>query len=230
MGSRDMLYCDNHPDRIALERCEVCHKPLCAYCLYYTQDGQRLCATHAEVARLQGTRIEEPGAYADQLIGAQAGADRKRKRSQSNDDENLYVGNSNDLMSFLGMLIGLISLGACCGAGYCLPVVAFVMSLVGLLNAKKAHDPARTRKYSVIGLVVSGLFVLVLVGCIALYAVSLGTFATAFQSSGNLFGTWGWFTETPTPSPSSTYTQTPASLEDTTNAAFSTPDPPPAQP
>ena len=39
MSGWETLNCENHPERIALERCEVCNKPLCAYCLYYTGDG-----------------------------------------------------------------------------------------------------------------------------------------------------------------------------------------------
>lgn len=220
MSNWDQLQCENHPDRIALERCEVCNKPLCAYCLYYTEDGQRLCAEHAKTAQSQGIRIEEPGAYAEQLIGAQAGAARKRKRDSVLDEEGLYVGNSNDMMSFVGMLVGLISLGMCCGASYCMPVVAFVMSLVGLLNAKKAHDPARTRKYGWIGLLVSGVWIALLVACIALYSLSIFQFASVFQNPG-WYSTLAWSTDTPTPSPAPTITQTPTPerSEDVTNAA-----------
>jgi hypothetical protein len=203
----ETLTCINHPERVALERCEVCHKPLCAYCLYYTADGQRLCQDHAEEARARGAQVEEPGAYAEQLIGAQVGASRKAKRSQHANDENLYRGNSHDLGSFVGMLLALITVASCCGAGYCLPIVAFVLSLVGLFNAGKAFDPRRTRKYSIIGLLVSGGFVLVIVGCIALYSMS---FSSLIRSASN--SSW-WPTVIPyvtdTPSPTSTPVITP---------------------
>jgi len=111
MSGWDTLNCTNHPDRIALERCEVCGKPLCAYCLYYTDDGQRLCKDHADEARSMGVQIEEPAAYADQLIGAQIGAIRKHKRGEQADGEKLYKGNSNDLVSLIGLLTGVISVG-----------------------------------------------------------------------------------------------------------------------
>lgn len=181
MPGWETLYCYRHPDRIALERCEVCHKPLCAYCLYYTEDGQRLCGEHAEQARLNGIAVEEPGAYAEQLVGAQAGIVRKHKRGYEADGE-LYKGNSTDLIGFIGMLIGLITLGAVCGALACLPMVGFVLSLVAVINAGKAHDPRRTRKFGVIGVLVSGVWVAAMAVCIAAVIVPLS--AGGVQSSG----------------------------------------------
>ncbi|MBI5958518.1 MAG: hypothetical protein HY866_07285 [Chloroflexi bacterium] len=175
MSQWDKLYCINHPERVALERCEVCGNPLCAYCLYYTNDGQRLCQKHAEQARLAGAQIEEPGAYAEQLIGAQVGADRKQKRGQFAGDEDLYKGNSHDVAAFMGMLVSLVSMGACCGLGYCFPVVGFFLSIVALINAGKAYDVGRTRRYALIGMLVSGIFVAILAGCIAIYGLSFST-------------------------------------------------------
>jgi hypothetical protein len=182
MPTWETLYCANHPDRIAIERCEVCRKPLCAYCLYYTEDGQRLCAEHAETARLSGVRIEEPTAYAEQLIGAQAGIAGKHKRGQDADDGTLYKGNSHDLLSLIGMLIGVISVGACCGIGYCLPGVGLVVSLVALINARHAYNPRRTRKLSLVGLLFSGLWVALVAACILMYGVSIRTFTTNLQN------------------------------------------------
>lgn len=207
MSSWETLNCVNHPDRIALERCEVCGKPLCAYCLYYTSDGQRLCKDHAEEARVMGAQIEEPGAYANQLIGAQVGAFGKEKRGQRASDETLYKGNSHDLTSFIGMLLGLITLASCCGAIYCLPIVGLALSFVGLLDAKKAYDPKRTRKYSLIGLLVSGLFVLVIVGFFTMYGL---IFSSMIRTIGNpsWWPTVPYSTSTPTPTPVPPFTPT----------------------
>ena len=208
MSGWEKLTCRNHPDRIALERCEVCNKPLCAYCLYYTDDGQRLCEEHAEAARRMGVRIEEPAAYADQLIGAQVGASRKQKREQ--DSEGLYKGNSTDLLGFLGLLIGLISLAACCGAAYCLPVVGFVLSLIALINARDSYDPRRTRRMGWIGLLISGLWVVVLAACIAIYGISLSTAFSTVRGP-----TWYIPTSPPatsTPAPTATPTVSPDDL------------------
>ncbi|WP_119066922.1 B-box zinc finger protein [Aggregatilinea lenta] len=177
----DTLNCANHSDRPAIERCEVCGKPLCAYCLYYTEDGQRLCEQHAQDARLLGLAVEAPGAYADQLIGAQAAVIGKRKRGAADGDDTLYRGNSHDLLALIGLIVGVIALTACCGGFYCLPLVAFILSLIGLINAKNAYDPSRTRKLSVAGLLVSGVWVLLLVGCILTYGASLSAITTSFQ-------------------------------------------------
>ncbi|HVO68604.1 MAG TPA: hypothetical protein VMT24_01080 [Aggregatilineaceae bacterium] len=182
MPEWETLNCANHPDRIALERCEVCGKPLCAYCLYYTEDGQRLCQEHADEARLMGAQIEEPAAYADQLVGAQIGALRKHKRGEGADGRALYQGNSHDLMGLIGLLVGTVSVGACCGVGYCLPVVGLVLSLVAVINAKSAYDPRRTRKLGLIGMAVSGVWVLVFAACIAVYGVSLRSALVGFQN------------------------------------------------
>ncbi len=218
MDHWDTLTCHNHPERIALERCEVCGKPLCAYCLYYTEDGQRLCAEHAEDARAQGLRVDDPGAYADQLIGAQAGADRKLKRSEASQDRALYKGNSTDLMSLLGMLFGVITLGMCCGIGYCLPVVGVGVSAVALLNASKAHDAARTRRLGWIGLITSGVLVLGLIACIAMYTLSFAPFFTAIAYPLNT-----WYTPPPAATPVRTpvVSPTPTVPEELSNAGIS---------
>ncbi len=211
MTQRDPLTCAFHPERIALERCEVCHKPLCAYCLYYTEDGQRLCAEHAAQARQLGLRVEEPGLYADQLLGAQVGADRKHKRERDHEAEGIYTGNSTDLLSLIGLLIGGVSLLACCGAGYCLPVVGFVFSLVALINARHAVNPRRTRRLGIVGMLVSGVWVVLLVACIAVYGLSLSSALATFRSATWYFPTAVQATDTPTPS---------ATLEDLSNAAL----------
>src|SRR5258708_34178152 len=71
--------CINHPERAAVESCEVCLSPLCAYCLYYTSDGQRLCKTHAEQAAAAGGFFFSPGTYTPQVIWAPLVAHRNPK-------------------------------------------------------------------------------------------------------------------------------------------------------
>lgn len=208
------MTCANHPDRLALERCEVCHKPLCAYCLYYTEDGQRLCAEHADQARRLGLQVEEPALYADQLLGAQAGADRKRKREL--DAEGVYTGNSTDLLGLIGLLVGMISLVMCCGVGYCLPVVGFVVSLVALINARHAVDPRRTRRLGLVGMVISGVWVVIVAACLAVYGLSLSSALATFRSATWYFPTASQVTDTPTPS----HTPEISTPDDTVNAAL----------
>ena len=193
----DALYCHFHPERIALERCEVCDKPLCAYCLYYTEDGQRLCVEHAAEARALGVRVDEPAAYADQLISAQVGADRKHKRGWQDTDSTLYKGNSTDLAALVALVLGVVTLGSCCGGLYCVPIVGLLLSILGLVNARKAYDPSRTRKLSLIGLAASGVVVLVIVGAMILYGMM---FATFFQNA-RYWPTWVVFTSTPSATP-----------------------------
>jgi hypothetical protein len=208
MPGWETLNCANHSDRIAIERCEVCNKPLCAYCLYYSEDGQRLCAEHADLARMAGLKVEEPGAYADQLLGAQAGVFRKQKRGAWIDDESLYKGNSHDLVGFLGAIIGLVSVVSCCGAVYCLPIAAFALSLAGIINAKNAFDPKRTRKLAIIGLLVSGVWVVILAACIAFYGISIRQAFSTYQNPN-----W-WQQLQPSPLPTDTPTWTPTFTPD----------------
>lgn len=236
MTGWEPLYCANHPDRIAIERCEVCNKPLCAYCLYYTEDGQRLCEHHAAEARRAGLVVEEPGQYADQLIGTQASLLNKRKHHEMPNpaaEAHLYKGTSTDLMSLIGMLIGLIALSSCCGAIYFLPLVGLALSLIALINAKKSYDPGRTRRMSLVGLTISGLFTLILVGCILWYAFTLQQAISIFRNP-NIWNQPMWWTDTPTATPvptqvtpSPTLTPTPESddgiaYRDTAEAPFAT--------
>lgn len=173
MSGWETIGCANHPDRLALERCEVCGKPVCAYCLYYTADGQRLCADHAEEARLRGMVVEDPAAYSQQLLGAQADVAHKRKRQGESDG--LYRGNSHDLLGLIALLIAIIALVSCGGGFYCLPPIGLTLSLVAVLNAKKAHDPARTRRHGLIGLLVSAIWLLVVAACIVFFLAPLRT-------------------------------------------------------
>jgi hypothetical protein len=225
MSDWERLNCVNHPGRIALERCEVCGKPLCAYCLYYTEDGQRLCAEHAETARELGVHVDDPDTYAAQLIGAQVGATRKQKRDERSADKDLYRGNSTDVSALIAMILGLTSIGMCCGAAYCLPVIGFGLSLVALLNAKKAHDVGRTRRLGIIGLITSGVLVLAVVACLAFYTVSITSVMTSFSNPSfwqNL-STYTAPTDTPTHTPTGSPAVTPNSTE--TPGATLTPTP-----
>ncbi|MCZ2095477.1 MAG: hypothetical protein AAGU78_07405 [Chloroflexota bacterium] len=198
MSGWETIGCANHPDRLALERCEVCAKPVCAYCLYYTADGQRLCAEHADEARLRGIAVEDPASYAGQLLGAQAGAVQKRKRDDESDG--LYRGNSTDVLGLIALLIAIIALVSCGGGLYCLPPMGFILSLLAVINAKKAHDPARTRRYGLIGLLVSALWLLLIGACILLFIAPLRA-----ERTPPVFPTFQpYIAPSPTPTPSPT--------------------------
>lgn len=176
------LNCNNHPQRAAVERCEVCGKPLCNFCLYYTDDGQRLCEEHALDAQSQGLGFHPPEEYSDGLISAQA-------RASENLDANvqhfgppkgalsgpliLYRANNNDLLGFVGMLAGVMGLLTLCGAGICIPVAGAFLSIAALVNAGDAVDRKRTRLQAIIGLSASGAL---LIGLIVMFAFCFWSF------------------------------------------------------
>ena len=158
--------CANHPERAAVESCEVCLSPLCAYCLYYTSDGQRLCKTHAEQAAAAGAFIRAPGTYAGQLIGAQLEASRNQITQRA-----AYEGDAVDVLALVGMVLGIVSImlcvpGVCCLVG----PVGMIFSVVALVGAKNAHDPSRTRTMAGIGALLSAMWILVILICVISYA------------------------------------------------------------
>ena|SRR5258708_292037 len=172
--------CVNHPGRAAIERCEVCNDPLCAYCLYYTNDGQRLCKPHAEEAQEAGAFIRAPGAYAGALIGAQVDASHAKPEKPA-----AYEGDAVDVLAFIGLLFGIVSLMCCFPPALCLVgPIGLVASVVALVTAKDARDPARTRTLAGVGITLSSLLVVVLTLCIVAYFTQATIFTSVIRSSG----------------------------------------------
>jgi hypothetical protein len=159
--------CINHPERAAVERCEVCHRPLCAYCLYYTSDGQRLCKEHAEEAQAAGAFIRTPGAYAGGLVAAQVGAAREKNKAKPSA---LYEGNNADVMALIGLIIGVFGLSLCIPGLPCLVGPAgIVVSVLAFAGARDARNPKRTRTMAGIGIGLSALWLVVLFACIWIF-------------------------------------------------------------
>jgi hypothetical protein len=157
-----MATCINHPERAAVEHCEVCNNPLCAFCLYYTSDGQRLCKLHADQAEAAGAFIRNPSNYAGGLIASQVSAGLKKKESEAQ-----YEGNSADLMALIGMILGIISLSICIPGSTCLiGPIGIVLSVVALTGAKDARNPSRTRTMAGVGLTLSILWIIMMLLCI----------------------------------------------------------------
>lgn len=157
--------CINHPERAAVEHCEVCGDPLCAYCLYYTSDGQRLCKKHANQAAASGAFIRAPGVYAEGLIDSQLSATRVQPAQHA-----AYEGDAVDVLALIGMLLGIFSImlcipGACCLVG----PIGIILSIVALVGAKDARDPVRTRTMATIGALLSAVWIVVLAACIIAY-------------------------------------------------------------
>lgn len=209
--------CHNHPERAAIEYCEVCNKGLCGYCLYYTDDGQRLCETHAQQAKLSGTKIIPPAVYADGIIASQASAKERsdvdfKIKGVVDSPVIMYKGNNQDLTAFVAMLAGLLSAGICFGAIYCLPFFAALLGIIGLINAKDAVDPRRTRTQSWIALLTGGLISLACIGCIVAYASIYGLALTSFNTNVNTYPSFPspTYTFAPTGTPAPTETPNPA--------------------
>src|SRR4051812_3486301 len=157
--------CVNHPKRAAIETCEVCGKPLCAYCLYYTEDGQRLCREHAEQAHAAGARVRAPQVYADGLIASQIDASTPEKSALP-----AYQGDTIDVLALIGLVVAIIGLLVCFPPALCLiGPVGLILSLISLAGARNARNPHRVRTMAGIGATISGLWVIVVVACILAY-------------------------------------------------------------
>jgi hypothetical protein len=177
--------CINHPERTAVEHCEVCGSPLCAYCLYYTSDGQRLCKTHADQAEAAGAFVRSPEVYAGGLIPAQVDASRQPAGRPGA----LYEGNAADVIALVGLLIAAISLTACIpGLSCLLGPVGLIISLVALFMSRDARNRARTRLMAGIGIGLSALWAIIVIACFSTYFVPLVTFTTNLSSGTMVYG------------------------------------------
>ena len=156
--------CINHPERAAVEHCEVCHNPLCAYCLYYTSDGQRLCQQHANQAAASGAFIRAPGVYAEGLVPAQVAAGQQPATTSP-----LYAANHTDLLALFGLVMTGFSLAMCIPGAICLlGPVGMILSAVAFINARDAHNPTRTRRMAGIGMGLFGVWLVVAYACASL--------------------------------------------------------------
>ena len=171
--------CYRHPERTAIETCEVCGDALCGYCLYYTQDGQRLCEKHAQVARANGVKIIPPAMYADGIIPSQAEAARSTDPGEAKGavkkNRVIYEGNNQDLQAFTGVVIGMVTAVACCSGSCCVPLLPLVplgLGILSLANARDAVDPKRTRQQAWISIVIGGFITLIGAGMIAFYMIA----------------------------------------------------------
>ncbi len=153
--------CRLHPQNAAIEHCEICAAPLCDLCLWYADDGRRLCETHARLHEQTGASIQSPAHYDDALNPVRVGS------APTVDDKFTYRGNSVDVSAATAALIGVVTLFSCIGGAYILPFVAGVMGLAAWMNAKNALDPHRTRTFGVIGMLVGALTIIpiILFGC-----------------------------------------------------------------
>lgn len=206
------LSCAYHRERAAVESCEVCAKPLCNYCLYYTDDGQRLCREHAVEAARQGLGFNPPDSYSAGIISSQARASEGRDAELDPDimpkgavsgPPVLYRANNTDLMAFVGMIAGVFTVMSLCSSGICIPVVGMGLSLAAIINAKEAVDKKRTRLQGWIGLAASGSLLIATIGLIAFCFWSINA-SNSFVNNQQLN-----FTPPPTLTPLPTRTSAP---------------------
>ena len=174
-----METCIVHPDHVAIEQCEVCHKPLCGLCLWYTEEGHRLCEVHAKEAEANGQKIAEPETYAE-AVGTSLLKKPDNRQEQPTDEAGLYRGNQNDVGALAAAIMMVTMIASCSGGVYCLPIVGLVLGILFWLNAPQSVNPQRTRVFAGISLGISGLILLAILCFIAFY---IFIFAFAFASS-----------------------------------------------
>lgn len=172
--------CYRHPDRVAVEHCEVCRKPLCATCIWYAEEGHRLCPDHAIEWLTAGKAVLPPERYAESLHLSQASAAQAPPAP-----EVPYRGRSADLSAVLALVFGLSSLLACTGLYWVLPFLAAGLGLFAWFQSKQAYDPARTRWLGGVGLATGGSLVAAMVLGVLFFALCWLALVAGALLSGN---------------------------------------------
>jgi hypothetical protein len=91
---------------------------------------------------------------------------------QDPDAKVTYKGNLVDLSSLGALFAAFILVLLClsCNMGfYCVPLIPLVLGVIGLVMARQAVDPKRTRLFSWLGIGIGGAFILMLMFAIFLY-------------------------------------------------------------
>ncbi len=182
--------CFQHPDRPAVEHCEVCRKPVCGSCLWYADSGERLCPEHAAEFDGAGTPVHSPGRYAAGIASSEASALRPAQGDVP------YKGNSTDLGALVAAIAGMMALASCTGFSWLLPFLAFILGLIMWLQSREALHPRRTRWLAGIGMAGGGLFLVVVVGFFGMMCLFF-----TFASIAGRGGPAGIPTPTPFPTP-----------------------------
>jgi hypothetical protein len=173
-----MESCANHPDNLAVERCERCQRPLCGECLWYTHDGHRLCAAHAAQLQDAGEEVIPPETYSEAF---EHGVRRRTQDSFRPNAAGEYQANKNDLAALFAAMAGLATLIICSGTGaYCLPLAGVILGLVAYSRAQNAVDPQRARLLSIVGVTGSGILLVFMALFFLLYC---GLISVALLSS-----------------------------------------------
>ena len=97
-----------------------------------------------------------------------------------------FRGNSYDLASVIGVTVGAMVLFTCftCNVGYyCLPIVPIILGVIGLVAAKDAVDPQRTKLLSWLS-VGAGAAILLLIFLFVAAYLGIIVFALMADSGG----------------------------------------------
>lgn len=158
-----MEHCANHPDLAAIEHCEICRRPLCGHCLWYEEDGRRLCENHAIEIKAAGGRVLPPETYAEAIDPSLVRRAVAGTAEAVPPGQKIYQGNSQDLGALVAAVVALTTLASCAGGAYCLPLFALILGVAMYSNASAAQDPRRTRTLAGISIGVGGLFLFFIV-------------------------------------------------------------------
>lgn len=170
-----MDHCAYHKDFVTIENCETCNRPLCSLCLWYADDGRRLCEEHARERQSQGEQVYSPAVYAEAVQNT-----LELRSKPEDEDDAPYRGNKQDINALVSAVIAVTALFSCCGGVYCLPVVALVLGAMAYFSADKSIDPVRTRRLAGVGLGTGALLLATVFAFLGLYVVLL---VIAFVSS-----------------------------------------------
>jgi hypothetical protein len=169
-----MDHCVFHPNLAAVERCEICNRALCERCLWYADDGRRLCATHAREVESAGMTVLPPETYAEAIGAGRPLLSTERGQGSLPDGSGparSYLTNNNDLLAMGTALVAGVTLVSCFGGVYCLPFVAILAGIAAYINASAAANPERTRLFAAVGIGLSAFMLLLLFAFIAFYVV-----------------------------------------------------------
>ena len=180
----------------AIERCEVTGVPLCAGCLWYTDDGRRVSERVAKQLAQQGITVFSPTTYLNQL-----GTAAELPRLPEAPPLNTKHRNGNDLIALLAGISGIISIATCFGVGIALcvpplPLLPLLLGSIGLAGSRAASNPSQARLLSWIG-IAGGVGFVALVLLLIVGSIAFGT--TTMLTS--VFTPRALPTPVPTPAP-----------------------------
>jgi hypothetical protein len=158
----------------AIEKCEVTGVPLCAGCLWYTEDGRRVSERAARLLAEEGVIVHPPSLYLDQL-----GIVAQLPRLPEAPPLNTRHRNGNDLIALLAGISGVLSIATCFGVGIALcvpplPLLPLLLGGIGLVGSRGASNPEKARILSWIG-IAGGVGFVALVLLLIVGSLAFGT-------------------------------------------------------